>query len=63
MLADKIAVINQGQSCFCGSLSEFRELTGQSDLRRAFMESIKDGFKPNIKSSASVIAELEGVQA
>ena len=36
MLANKVAVINQGETCFCGSIEQFREQSNETDLRRAF---------------------------
>ncbi len=38
MLADKLAIIDQGQSCFTGSISALQEQTQCSDLRKAFMK-------------------------
>lgn len=42
LLADKIAVINQGTSCFTGTIPELLNDTGCDELRPAFMSLIKN---------------------
>lgn len=36
-LADRLAIIEQGTSCFNGTIAEFQNATGEQDLRKAFM--------------------------
>lgn len=40
MLADKIAIINQGSSCFDGDIKQLQEQTQCHDLRAAFMQML-----------------------
>ncbi|WP_440875869.1 ABC transporter ATP-binding protein [Thalassotalea sp. PLHSN55] len=40
MLADKLAIINQGETCFDGSIAQLQEQTGHQDLRKAFMQAV-----------------------
>ncbi|KGJ98728.1 ABC transporter ATP-binding protein [Thalassotalea sp. ND16A] len=37
LLADRVSVINQGKSCFDGTVSDFKQQASDEDLRRAFM--------------------------
>ncbi len=41
LLADKVAIINNGETCFDGDLESLKQQTSCDDLRRAFMTIIK----------------------
>ncbi len=49
LLADRVSVIYQGQSCFEGSIGEFQQQSRELDLRRAFM-NILQGANANVAS-------------
>lgn len=40
LLADKVAIINNGKTCFDGSIDQLKQVTQCQDLRRAFMASL-----------------------
>lgn len=40
-LCDRVVVINQGISAFDGSLSQFRQLSANGDLRQAFLQTLE----------------------
>lgn len=42
MLANKVAIIDNGTSCFNGDIDELKKSTGFDDLRRAFMHIVSD---------------------
>ena len=48
LLADSIAVINEGTSCFSGSVEQFKLQSGEQDLRRAFMAILKNSEQQGI---------------
>lgn len=56
LLADKIAVINQGESCFDGTIEQFQAIAGENDLRKAFMSVLSGGN--NHEASSSVVEEM-----
>ncbi|MGJ8693899.1 MAG: ABC transporter ATP-binding protein [Thalassotalea sp.] len=39
-LADQVAIIDQGRTCFSGSISEFKNKSPSQDLREAFMSIV-----------------------
>lgn len=41
LLADRVSVIYQGQSCFDGSIDAFKRHSPESDLRRSFMSILQ----------------------
>ena len=41
LLADKVAIINEGRTCFSGDLAQMQEQGEHMDLRRAFMHLLK----------------------
>lgn len=49
LLADRVSVIYQGNSCFDGSIGEFQQQSRELDLRRAFM-NILQGADANVAS-------------
>ncbi|WP_371379025.1 ATP-binding cassette domain-containing protein [Thalassotalea aquiviva] len=49
LLADRVSVIERGQSCFNGSLSDFQQHSESGDLRKAFMNIIQ-GAKSDVAS-------------
>ena len=40
MLADKVAIISEGKTCFSGSINELQQTTQCQDLRKAFMATL-----------------------
>lgn len=44
LLADNIAIINRGKSCFNGSVETLKQSTRCNDLRQAFMKTLQVGF-------------------
>ena len=42
-LADRLAIINVGKTCFDGTITELQEETACQDLRQAFMHKLKAG--------------------
>ena len=55
ILADKLAIINEGESCFSGSIEQLQETTGHMKLRKAFMKILSanggDAFNPSVNQS------------
>lgn len=49
LLADRVSVINQGTTCFHGSVAEFQAQSEDKNLRRAFM-NILQGVSPDVAS-------------
>lgn len=60
LLADRIAVINQGESCYSGTLEDFKSSTGENDLRRAFRYVLDHKIEPIVEKQDEQQEQQEG---